>query len=227
MHTTGRSGLLCFMYKTIESISELNYFVAACETLSFRKAAKRLKTSPSTVSRRITDLENLLGVQLFVRTTRNVFITEVGAKLLANVKPALATLADATEQASHDRDRMSGVVRIATSHTMAQANILPVIPQLRAQYPDLRLEILLDEEMIDMRENGIDIALRAGTLNDPTLIALKICVQTIYSYVRPDMLKDDARPILSYGGIGEEQESYVDVKNMHLLHNLVMACRMP
>ncbi len=180
-----------------ETINTLQIFHAVARARSFRGAADQLKTSQATVSRRIAELESVLGIQLLVRTTRKVHLTDIGTHLLSDIKAPIAELSEAIQKATNARDTMDGVVRITTTHTIAQTVIIPLVAQMHDEQPNISLELLLDETVLDIRDKSIDFAVRTGKLTDPTLITRKISSDRISYFSAPDAGPNP--PILSYG----------------------------
>jgi len=210
------------MSETINRLSLLLLFRVVAEQRSFRKAADIARISPATVSRRIAELERQLGVQLFVRTTRKVYLTEAGSRLFGDTKVPIQQLEDATVRASNMRDVMSGVVRITTTFTIAETILVPIIPGLHRSEPGIRIELLLDEDVIDIRDQNIDFAIRTGNIADPTLIARKVGTDNISYFSVPGSGLN--APLLSYGGKElEPQTPQLRAKDMRLLLQLVAA----
>ena len=196
------------------------FFQTVAKLGSFRKAADALKTSPSTVSRRISELEELVGAQLFVRTTRNVHLTDVGEQLLKDAESPVRQLVQATKQAANVRDELAGEVRIATTYTISETHILPILPALYEIHPDIRIELLLNEHVIDIRNQNIDFALRAGTIKDNTLVARKICTDTLAFYTATKA--GDTQPYIEYvDGSHTDLPTQIRVKDMRSIYTLV------
>jgi len=187
---------------------------------SFRKAAIYLQTSPATVSRRISALEATLGAQVFVRTTRKVYLTDIGKTLLANSQQPMLALQGALNRAASSIDEMQGLVRIAATYTIAETNILPVIAQIHHSHPDIKVELLLDESVVDIRDQHIDFAIRIGDLTDPTLISRKLGQDRICYITSPEAGPNP--PLLSYGEPEfEPRPPVLRVKDMRLLRTMV------
>ncbi len=180
-----------------ETLNSLHIFHCVAKAKSFRAAAEQLKTSPATVSRRIAELESSLQAQLLVRTTREVYLTDVGEQLFDDTKASMQALFLATKKAANSHDEMAGLVRITATYTIAETVILPLIPQMHVEQPDIRLELMLDESVLDIRDKSIDFAVRVGKLTDPTLIARKIGTDRVSYFCAPSAGSNP--PILSYG----------------------------
>ncbi len=208
------------MYETIRALNAMVFFQTVAKLGSFRQAAEALKTSPSTVSRRISELENLLDAQLFVRTTRSVYLTNIGEQLLKDAEFPVRQLIQATKQAGSARDDLAGLVRIASTYTICKTHILPVLPALYKAHPEIRIELLLNEQVIDIRDQNIDFALRAGLLKDPTLIARKIYTDTVAYFSTPDTA--GPHPYIEYAsGTHTNQIPQIMVQDMRSIYRLV------
>jgi DNA-binding transcriptional LysR family regulator len=154
---------------------EMEVFVAAAELQSFSAAGRRLKLSPSAVSKLVTRIEDRLGTRLLVRSTRALQITPEGEIYLARARRILAEIAE-TEQIVAGGGRMMprGLLRINASVGFGERYILPLAPEFLALYPDVQLDISLTDGVIDLIDERADIAIRSGPLRDSTLKARKI-----------------------------------------------------
>ncbi len=196
------------------------FFQTVAKLGNFRKAAEALKTSPATVSRRISELEELLDAQLFVRTTRKVQLTDIGIQLLKDAEMPVRQLVQATKQAASGRDELAGLVRIATTYTICETHILPVLPKIYETHPEIRVELILNENVIDIRDQNIDFALRAGNLTDPTLIARKICTDTLAYYTATNAPLP--QPFIAYIETQIAPDtSQILVRDMRSIHSMV------
>ena len=208
------------MSETINRLGLLLLFRTVAELRSFRKAADIARVSPATVSRRIAELERRMDVQLFVRTTRQVYLTDAGSRLFDETKGPVQQLEDATNMVSNMRDTMNGEVRIATTFTIAETVLVPLIPSIYHREPGIRIELLLDEDVIDIRGQNIDFALRIGKVADPTLIARKVGTDRLSYFTAPRA--GPSPPLLSYGDREFEPEMpQLRAKDMRLLFKLV------
>ncbi|KHK56529.1 LysR family transcriptional regulator [Burkholderia sp. A9] len=141
-------------------LGELTTFITIAEQRSFSGAARLLGVSPSALSHAIRHLEARLGVRLFNRTTRSVALTEAGEQLLLRVRPAVADLEDAMNDAATARNRPSGQIRISASEAASRPLILQVLPAFAARYPDIHVEFVVDSRLIDIVEHGFDAGIR-------------------------------------------------------------------
>src|SRR6266481_6449804 len=129
--------------------AEMNAFVATAERSSFAKAAIQLGVSRSALSETIRGLEEKLGVRLLNRTTRSVALTEVGERLLAELRPALDSFEAAVESINVFRDKPAGHLRITVPRPAARVVIAPMLSSFLAAYPAINLEIITDSALTD------------------------------------------------------------------------------
>src|SRR5258707_5005232 len=126
-------------------LADLTAFVAVADELSFRAAAARVGVTPSALSHAMRQLEERLGVRLLHRTTRSVALTDQGQRLLERLRPAITQIASALEDLDRERRRPFGRLRIHASAGAAAAAIAPVEDRLLATYPDLHVELQVDD----------------------------------------------------------------------------------
>lgn len=141
------------------------------EAGGFTAAARRTGDSQSAISKAIGALERRLGVVLFNRNTRSVILTDQGRRYYDRAKPLLEGMDDADSEVSNSTHNVSGLIRIAASATFGRLHILPLIPDLLSIHPGLQIDLVLSDFVRDMLEDGIDLAIRVGPVNDPDAIA--------------------------------------------------------
>jgi len=158
----------------MDRLNAMATFVNVVESGSFSGAARRLEVGQPAVSKTIAQLEERLGVRLLLRSTRGLTPTEAGQRFYER---ALRTIeeADAAERSARDAGTgLSGPLRICAAVTFTRIRILPYLQPFLDLHPQLSLDIVLDDRHIDMLEEGIDVALRMGSLNDSGMTARKI-----------------------------------------------------
>lgn len=147
------------------NLSHLAVFASVARHLSFQRAATDNGMSTSAVSHAIRGLEERLGVSLFNRTTRSVALTDAGRHFLDRLQPALRNVDDAVEAMNLFRSSPAGTVRINASRMAAHMIVAPVMARFLSAYPELSLEIINNDDMIDIVEQGFDAGIRfAGTI---------------------------------------------------------------
>jgi DNA-binding transcriptional LysR family regulator len=141
---------------------------------SFRGAARELAIAPSAVSHAISSLEAQLGVRLLARTTRSVAPTEAGAMLLERLRPALGEIERALVAAVEARDRPAGNLRITMPRTAAHLVFAPRIGAFAKTFPDITLELVIEDRFADVVAGGFDAGVRLGESLQPDMIAVRI-----------------------------------------------------
>lgn len=174
-----------------EGITE---FVAVAETESFTAAAKRLNTSVANISRQIQALENRLATKLFHRTTRKVSATEEGNIFYQHCRQLLDGLDDAEQALSSLHTKPTGKLKITAPLSYGEKFIAPLISDFAIEYPNLTIEILLSNQQFDLIENGFDLAIRLGVLEDSTLVAKKLADRKQYVCASPNYLAQYGQP---------------------------------
>lgn len=154
--------------------AELRAFASVAEQGSFRSAAAHLGMSASAISQTIRNLENRLGVRLLNRTTRSVAPTEAGARLLARMIPAIADLDAAVAEVTDRRDTPSGRLRINATRVAAMHHLAALIGPFTTTYPEIILDITLDERLVDIVSGGFDAGVRLGERLEKDMIAVRL-----------------------------------------------------
>ncbi|ESX81177.1 MULTISPECIES: LysR family transcriptional regulator [unclassified Mesorhizobium] len=155
-------------------LSQLAVLATVAQCGSFRGAAKELAIAPSAVSHAVSSLEARLGVRLLARSTRSVAPTEEGAQLLERLRPALSEIDLALESAIEARDRPAGNLRLTVPRTAAHLTLTPRLGAFAAAYPDIVLEIVIEDRFTDVVEGGFDAGVRLGESLQRDMIAVRI-----------------------------------------------------
>jgi DNA-binding transcriptional LysR family regulator len=157
-----------------DELNDLAAFALVAELTSFTQAATRLGMSPSALSHAMKALESRLGMRLLARTTRSVRATEAGERLLQTLRPALDDIQTGLAALSELREKPSGTLHITTFRPAANAVLLPMIPDFLAAYPDIHLEIVIDEGINDIVADRFDAGIRHGHKIDKDMIAVRV-----------------------------------------------------
>jgi DNA-binding transcriptional LysR family regulator len=174
--------------------NEMTAFVRAVELEGFSAAARDLALSPSAVSKMITRIENRLGVRLLNRTTRKLVLTEEGESYLSHCRRILAEIEQAEIELSRRRDVPSGVLRVNCGLTFGQSQLVAAMPEFLDRYPEVRVELTLTDQLVDLMEEGVDLVIRIGRVADSSLVARKICDLERVICASPDYLKRFGEP---------------------------------
>ncbi|MGO3438503.1 LysR substrate-binding domain-containing protein [Serratia liquefaciens] len=149
-------------------------FVAVVECESFSAAAERLRITKSAVSKRITQLERSLGVQLLQRTTRSLSLTEAGEQYFGYARNACVVAQEGEDAVTRLQGQPQGCLRISVPMVFGRLHIAPLIPRFLAAYPAVEINMMMDDQLVDLVEGGYDLAIRIGRLADSSLIARRI-----------------------------------------------------
>ncbi|MBZ9795346.1 LysR family transcriptional regulator [Mesorhizobium sp. ES1-4] len=155
-------------------LSQLAVLATVAQCGSFRGAARELAIAPSAVSHAVSSLEARLGVRLLARSTRSVAPTEEGAQLLERLRPALSEIDLALKTAVESRDRPAGNLRLSVPRTAAHLVLTPRFGAFAAAYPDIVLEIVIEDRFTDVVEGGFDAGVRLGESLQRDMIAVRI-----------------------------------------------------
>ncbi|WP_157269510.1 LysR family transcriptional regulator [Azohydromonas aeria] len=175
----------------------LQQYVAFAETArhgSFAAAARSLGSVPSGVAKAVARLEGELGVRLFHRSTRQVTLTPDGERLYAHCQRLLAEVEELRAQAAGTRLEPSGLLRVDAPVWWGKHRLMPVLAQLMHRYPALRLDLRLQDGFADLVQEGIDLAVRVGRLDDSSLVARRIDTQTLLLCASPAYLAARGTP---------------------------------
>jgi DNA-binding transcriptional LysR family regulator len=158
----------------MDRLTAMETFVHVVETGSFSAAAKRLGIGQPAVSKSIAQLETRLGVRLVMRSTRGLTPTEAGLAFFDKARRAIDEANDAEDAARGAGTGLSGNLRISAAVTFARMHIIPHLGPFLEQYPGINVDVVLDDRVRNLVEEGIDVALRMGNLDDSSLTARKI-----------------------------------------------------
>lgn len=156
------------------STADLSIFLCIAQHLNFSRAAVDLGLTPSALSHSLRALENRLGVRLFNRTTRSVALTEAGERLYTRLKPAFRDIDDALEDLNHFRDKPSGNLRITAGRQACELVLLPIAGAFLQAYPDIRLEVVESDALLDIVAGGFDAGVRFGNRLEADMVSLPI-----------------------------------------------------
>lgn len=155
----------------MDLLAAFRCFVRVAETGSFSAVAREVGSTQPAISRQIAALEAHFDVRLIHRTTRSLTFTQDGQDLLAHARRILDTVDETEEVLGKRRASPAGLVRIASSSSMARLHIIPRLPRLMQRYPQLDVEVSISEQVQDLVAENLDIAIRAGQIADSSLVA--------------------------------------------------------
>ncbi|WP_244423098.1 LysR family transcriptional regulator [Bradyrhizobium sp. ORS 375] len=149
-------------------------FVRVVETGSFSAAARHLNVGQPAVSKTIAQLEDRLQVSLLIRSTHGLTPTEAGQRFYERAKAAIQEADEAELAARGAGAGLSGCLRVSAATTFARLHIVPLLPRFLDRHPELDIDVILDDRVIDLVAEGIDVSLRMGTLADSSAVARKL-----------------------------------------------------
>lgn len=191
-------------------LNRIAVFVRVVEEESFTAAAAALGIPTSSASRAVARLEEELGVRLLNRTTRKLHLTDGGQHFFQRMQVVIAEAEEATQVAVGFAAEPRGTVRLTAPPDLGLQHLPAIVKKLVERHPGLTIELLLTSRRVDLREEGIDLALRGGRLEDSSLVARKIVSTELGVYAAPSYLQRRGRPrsladlgrhdCLTYGG---------------------------
>ncbi len=158
----------------MDKLRALRYFIKLADTLSFSETASFFRVPSSSVSRRIRDLEEQLGIELFHRTTRSVRLTDLGQLYFNDVNPAIQGIQLADDLVSEQSKRPSGLIRITAMPGYGELLVLPALEELQRLYPEIVLDVDFTDQVIDLASNAMDIAIRASSALPDYVVARRL-----------------------------------------------------
>jgi len=179
----------------METLSNLECFVKSAELASFSEAARQLGLTPAAVSRNVGALEANLGVRLFQRSTRRLYLTEAGERFLESIGPSLDTLQHAIRDAAAGNDEPSGTLKVSLSPTLGLLHVMPHLPAFLQRYPRVVPEWHFDSRPVDLVAEGYDAAIGGGFDLSPGVVARPIGPAHIVPVASPGYLAGRTAPI--------------------------------
>ncbi len=199
--------------------NELATFIQLVETLSFTKTAARQRTTQATISRRIKDLEQNLGLQLVKRSTRNITITDAGQKLYIGVKKQEEELTELISQLSEDNNQIKGTIKISLPHSVAYEYVSPQIGHFICKHPDINLSLVYQNHDIDLINERVDLAIFTHLPKQQTTIVKLLAKFKIQLYCTPSYIKKYGQPkeigeLKNHAVTGWIKNDFVPYKNL-------------
>jgi DNA-binding transcriptional LysR family regulator len=178
----------------MDRLKSMEVFVAAVDSGSFTAAAEMFDMSPVMVGKHIRQLEERLGARLLARTTRRQSLTEIGRQYAERCRQILADIKAAESGAEAMRSTPRGTLRISAPVSFGTQRLAPVMTDYLAAWPDVSLDLDLNDRMVDLVEEGYDAAIRIGELRDSTLVARPLMEYRMMLCASPDYLKRAGTP---------------------------------
>ncbi|GGC74385.1 LysR family transcriptional regulator [Undibacterium terreum] len=178
----------------MDEMRAISTFIKTASLGSFRKAAIDQGITPQAASKAVMQLEKELGVRLFHRTTRKLSLTEEGIQFLENARPGLETLHDAVRQARQATEGMEGSLRVSGPRSLGLQVLMPLFLRFAEKYPQVQLDVQLDDRFSDLVPDRIDVGFRAGTVPDGRMIARRLMPIQHIICASPSYLEKHGKP---------------------------------
>jgi len=178
----------------MDRFDEINAFAAVADARSFTKAARRLGVSSAQVSKLVARLENRLGARLLNRTTRDVSLTDTGRAYLERARTLLEDF-DALEGLVRDQDGPRGLLKVSAPMSFGSSQLTPALLDFAVAYPEVALEVSQTDRIVNLVEEGFDVAIRIGQLPDSSLIARRLAPVRIVTLASPAYLQRAGTPL--------------------------------
>ena len=225
----------------MDRLSAMSMFVRVVETGSFSAVAKEMNTTQPTVSKNVAELESWLGAKLLNRSTRSLHLTEVGADYYERCVGILQNIEEAEHNVGQLQSSPKGTVKVSAVVGFGVHYLMPMLGKFFEEFPDINVEVLLNDLNVDLVEAGVDLALRVGPLNDSALMAKKLASFSMVTVASPVYLEKNGTPehphelkdhnVILYTGLGganrlmyyeDKEPFYVQVQGNLLTNNSEM-----
>jgi DNA-binding transcriptional LysR family regulator len=178
----------------MKSLPGILAFIKTADTGSFTKAAQLLDITPAAVSKNVQRLEDQLSTRLFNRTTRKLSLTEDGQMFYERCADAVRDLENADQALLDNHGTPMGQLRISCGAAFGRMVIVPMLPEFLAKYPQIQIDLMLDDHIADMVAERFDVAIRGGRLPDSGMVAKKLYPLRLALYASPAYLKRYGEP---------------------------------
>lgn len=178
----------------MDTLSAMKVFAQVVDSGSFARAADALDMSNAAVTRQVAALEAHLGARLLNRTTRRLSVTDVGSDFYGRVRAILEQVAEAESAAARGATQPVGLLRVSAPLSFGISRLAPILPRFRTLYPQLRLDIDLSDRVVDLANEGVDVALRIASRLDPGLVARRIAPLDMVVCAAPSYLARRGTP---------------------------------
>jgi DNA-binding transcriptional LysR family regulator len=178
----------------MDRLEAMSMLVAVTEKGSLSAAGRALQVPLATVSRRISDLEALLGTRLLIRTTRKLTLTEAGAAYVAAARRILEEVEEAGRAAAGEFNVPKGELVVTAPVMFGRLHVLPVVADFLAEFPEIRVRLLLNDRNVDLIDDHVDMAVRIGRLPDSSMVATQVGAVRMVTCASPAVLAAHGTP---------------------------------
>ena len=179
----------------MDRLDAMAVFAAVCDANGFAPAARKLGLSPSVVTRLVAKLEDRLGARLLQRTTRSLRLTEAGSRYLVRVRRVLGEVDEAEEAARGERERPRGRLAVTAPVIFGRLHVAPLLRLYMGLYPEVTAELHLNDHNVHLVEEGVDVGIRIGALQDSTLVVRRLGATRRVLVASPAYLAAHGRPV--------------------------------
>lgn len=178
----------------MDRLEAMSLLVAVTETGSFSAASRKLEVPLATLSRKISDLEALLGARLLVRSTRKLSLTDAGMTYVAAARRILEQVDEAEREVAGEFTAPKGELVVTAPVMFGRLHVLPIVAEFLATYPDIDVRLLLADRNLDLVDDRVDMAIRIGALPDSALMATRVGEMRMVTCVDPRLIESHGRP---------------------------------
>ncbi|PSU51635.1 LysR family transcriptional regulator [Photobacterium frigidiphilum] len=178
----------------MDQLGAMRAFVRVVQMGSFSAAAREQDTTQATISKKVAALEKKLGAKLLSRTSRELSLTEVGADYYENCVIILSELDEAEAQVRSQIALPSGLLRVAAPVVFGRQFMAPILVEFLNAYPEIKVDLMLNDKHIDLIADGVDVAIRAKQLEDSTLVARHLFNNPLVVVASPEYLQKNTKP---------------------------------
>ncbi|MEM9764624.1 MAG: LysR substrate-binding domain-containing protein [Pseudomonadota bacterium] len=178
----------------MDRVETMRAFLAVADTGSFTRAGGKLGVSTKLVSKYVAALETRLGTQLFMRTTRSVRLTDAGMAFLERCRPLIDGFDELEDDVRERQTELSGTLRVTAPTGFGSMRLAAALARFASTHPGVKIDLRLTNERLALVEEGIDLAVRIGTLEDSALVARRLAPMPVYMVASPDYLAAHGRP---------------------------------
>jgi DNA-binding transcriptional LysR family regulator len=172
----------------VDELKRVGVFTRVVEAKSFSEAARQLGVAKSAVSKQVSLLEKEVGIRLLNRSTRNISLTEAGEIFYRHCQDVITRTHVALDELRQYQNQPTGTLKVSSPISFGTAHLVPVIKELRSLYPHLKIELLLEDRIINIVEEGVDLAIRIGWIQESNLVAKKLCQVPMVAFASPEYL---------------------------------------
>ncbi|WP_235589216.1 LysR family transcriptional regulator [Type-D symbiont of Plautia stali] len=178
----------------MDRFTSMQIFIAAVEEGSFAAAARRFQLSPAMAGKHVSAIESDLNVRLLQRSTRRLSMTDAGQRYYVRCKAILEAMEEANREASDIQTTPRGLLRIAAPVAFGAMHLGQIVSRYLEQFPQVTLDVVLDDKYADLLENRIDVAIRVGRLDDPLLVTRRLAPCRMMLCASPAYLQRQGTP---------------------------------